>query len=301
MPSSRLAKLLENAREKIQSLADQQRTRNAALFLGGIAFLIGLILALKSEPHLVQDINWIPASLVLALGVPLTMLANSLEFKLSGASMQRRIPLRRALEISTIASAANLLPLPGGLATRVAALKSHGIAYRDGIAVNFLFMFLWVALAFSLTGGFVWAHEIWLASLFLGVGLLFGGASYIWAQRRSVPLAIYGMASLQRLAMLLIETLRIWLCLLALDIEAGLGQAAVFVIGGVVGSAAALVPAGLGIREGVSAGLAPFIGLSASAGFLATALNRVIGMLFLAPVAISISLAQHMRQQKGGG
>jgi uncharacterized membrane protein YbhN (UPF0104 family) len=50
------------------------------------------------------------------------------------------------------------------------------------------------------------------------------------------------------------------------------------------------VPGGFGLRELIAALLAPLVGLPASAGFAATAINRVIGIVVLAPVTAALAL-----------
>jgi uncharacterized membrane protein YbhN (UPF0104 family) len=67
------------------------------------------------------------------------------------------------------------------------------------------------------------------------------------------------------------------------------------VVGSVVGSAVSIVPAGLGIRELVSAGLAPVIGIEASAGFLSAAVSRVLEVVVLVPLALV--LARRLERQ----
>lgn len=277
---------------KVKDLSRRQGGQRIALLLGGAVFGGGLFLAVKNEPQLLQNLRWGPAVLVLVLGVPLTMLANAFEFKLAGASMQRSIPFFQALKISVVASAANMLPLPGGLATRVIALKSYEVSFKDGIAVNFLFAFVWVAIAFLFAGFCLLSFDIWWKWVFLVIGAAAGGGSLIWARSRDISLYIFGLLSLQRLFMVFLGAFRIWWCLLALGIGAGYWQAAIFVVGGVIGSAVSIIPAGLGVREGISAGLAPIVGLSVASGFLAVALNRMLGLLILAPGALSIGLWQ---------
>ena len=282
----------------IKDTSERQGFRRIALILGALGFAIGLTFAIKSQPNLLHNIRWGLACVVLAVGVPLAIVGNAFEFKLSGAFMHRNIPFPRALEISIIASAANMLPLPGGVATRVIALKSYKISYKDGITINFLFAFIWAAIALLFAGICLLPYEIWMKWIFLVVGLGTGFGSLVWAGKRNIPMKTYCLAVLQRLFMVFLGALRLWLCLLALGISAGFGQAAVFVVGSIVGSVVSVVPAGLGFREGVSAGLAPIVGLAAASGFLAAALNRLLGLLILFPSALSIGLFQYKSRKE---
>ncbi|NRD90096.1 hypothetical protein C8024_12460 [Sphingopyxis sp. BSNA05] len=85
--------------------------------------------------------------------------------------------------------------------------------------------------------------------------------------------------------LVLVDAFRLYLCLLALNVPAEFGQASVLTVSGFVGSSFSIVPAGLGIREGVSALLGPLVGLTAAAAFLASAANRIIGLIVSAPIA----------------
>jgi len=281
---------------KIEALAKHQGFRRIALLIGGAGFGLGLILAIRSQPDLLHNIRWGPAILVIVLGVPSNMLANAFEFMLHGASMGRKIPFFSAVEISIISSAANMLPMPGGLATRVIALKSYNVQYRDGIAVNFLFAFIWIAVIFTFVGLCLLPYDIWFKWFFLSIGLITGIISIVWAKKREISFHIFTLAALQRLIMAFLGALKLWWCLLALGVSAEFGQAAVLVISGIIGSAMSIMPAGLGIREGVSAGLATIVGLSAASGFLAAAVNRILSLLILTPSAIIIGLMQDTKR-----
>lgn len=61
----------------------------------------------------------------------------------------------------------------------------------------------------------------------------------------------------------------------------------------VIGSAFFIVPAILGIREAVAAALlAPIVGLAASSVFLATSINRLVGLAITDPVAAYLAFLQ---------
>lgn len=110
--------------------------------------------------------------------------------------------------------------------------------------------------------------------------------------QRGARLKIVVWALIQRITLVSLDGLRLLWCLKALGVSAVFSQAAAFVVGGVIGSAVSIVPAGLGIREGVSAGLAPLVGLVAASGFMAAALNRILALSILAPVAFILGLTR---------
>ena len=101
----------------------------------------------------------------------------------------------------------------------------------------------------------------------------------------SIQIVKYIKLLFLKCAMVLVDAIRIYWCFMALDITVDFSQASTFVISGVLGSAVSIVPAGLGVREYVSAGIAPIIGIAASAGFLTATLNRVVGLCGILPLA----------------
>ncbi len=91
-------------------------------------------------------------------------------------------------------------------------------------------------------------------------------------------------------ALVLMDALRIFTCFLILGLDGTFGQASVLTVSSVLGAAVSIVPAGLGIREGAAALLAPFVALAAASAYLSTSLNRVIGLAIMAPVALFLGL-----------
>ena len=90
--------------------------------------------------------------------------------------------------------------------------------------------------------------------------------------------------------MVFIESVGLYLCFNAMGVIADFSQVSGLAVASVLGSAVSIVPAGLGVREGVSAALSPIVGLSAALGFMATFMNRLIGMSVIVPVATYLTL-----------
>lgn len=248
-------------------------------------------MAIKSQPQLLHDLRWGPAVLILVAGVPLTLIANAFEFILIGASANHRIPFMKAFEISIIASAANMLPLPGGAITRVAWLKNAGVDIKRSAIITFLYALLWLGISFFLSGiCIVSTGNDLIAGTFIFFGICVVVSCVYTMIKYNVKHAIIWGAIFQRTAITAIEAFRIWLCFKAIGADISFIQAGIFLISGVLGSAVSIVPAGLGIREGVSALLAPIAGIHAGTGFLAAAANRIFALFLLAPLAIIMGL-----------
>jgi hypothetical protein len=91
------------------------------------------------------------------------------------------------------------------------------------------------------------------------------------------------------LAGIVVVVLRFIWAFAALGIVLSAADAAVFSVAGVAGSAASIVPAGLGVNESVAALLAPLASVPPAAAYLAATLNRAVALpvLMLATCVIA--------------
>ena len=255
-----------------------------ALFIGGIALSIHL------QPDIFSNLDWRPLVVLMAFAVPINIFLNALEFRLSARLINRSVGFGNALEITVIGSAANMLPLPGAALTRLVGLKAAGGSYREGAAVTGLIALLWLGVALTVAGAAIaLLDDDLLGSLFIAAGIIvmFAALAAMVKISRDWPLSF--LTATVKVLFVALDATRLYLCLIGLGIDANYLQASAFVVASVVGSAVSIVPAGLGIREAASAALAPVVGLAASVGFLATALNHLLGMLVLLPLAFGLA------------
>lgn len=267
----------------------------AVLFL-----VVGVALALDRNPEVLNNLDWRPALLLVLVAVPATMALNAYEFVLTGRLVGREIGVPAAVEVTIIGAAANLLPLPGATLVRVAALKAAGAGYGEGTKVTLLVAGLWAGVAFLFAGAWMLRLGVGaIAAAFVVAGFLvwLGCLGYGVRQSRGVGLPV--ALSLAKLAMVTVEAARMFLCLGALGLAVKFGQAAALAVAGVVGNAVSVVPAGLGVREAVSAGLGPLVGLGAGVAFLAATLNRLFGLITVVPFAVALLLVRRVRTEGG--
>jgi len=69
----------------------------------------------------------------------------------------------------------------------------------------------------------------------------------------------------------------------------------IFTAAGTIGNAATIVPAGLGITEGIASALALLMGVSPAAAFLVVAVNRLIGLCVAGIVVLHLAVARRKR------
>lgn len=228
--------------------------------------------------------------IVLAALLPATALANTVRFRLTAQALGTSCSFANAVSISTLSTAANMLPVPGGIIVRVANLKGH--SDRLGGAVS----------ATLLTGALSASVTIFLAAaaylMFRGTSLaagLFGGAVVILGMSlvlclNGVLRAFLGKLVLTEVLAALLDTARIAVCFGMIGSSITLLQAMIFTSASVVGSAVSFVPAGLGVREITSAAIAVHLSMVASATFLAVGLNRLFGLAFFMLLSLPIIL-----------
>jgi uncharacterized membrane protein YbhN (UPF0104 family) len=265
------------------------RIQRIALVIAGTFFTIGLVASLLAKPNLLRALSWQPLVLLLTLGVPATVALNTTEVILTAAMAGSRLPVRVSLRVAIISGAANMLPLPGGPLVRIAAVKSAGASYGESTAATFAIALIWLGTAFGYAGAWIVAKVPILGLSFLmgGVSALIAGLlTAVWLSKGwRMPL----MAFTLKLALTVVDAARLWVCLSALGAVADFAQASTLAAAAVTGSAVSIVPAGLGVREGVSAVLAPFVGLSSAVGFLAVAINRLAGLTILLPITLVLA------------
>lgn len=268
------------------SIFENSRVRQTAILLAVVLFFGGLALALAARPELFRDVDLSVWVLVLAC-VPLTVLLNSCQFWLTACLLRVPMPPARAVLVTLLSTAANMLPLPGGSVVRIAALKSVDNSYRQGTTVTLLGAGNWLGVALVLAAG---------ALLALGFRLLGAGAFMVGLSAIAVAVAglrvvhkagvawLLAYATVQS-AMVAIGTLRLWLCFRALGEPVQALEAVVLTLATVIAAAVGVAPAGLGVTEGTAAGIATAIGIAASVAFVAAALDRISGLAVVGPLA----------------
>ncbi|MFC2966797.1 hypothetical protein [Acidimangrovimonas pyrenivorans] len=254
--------------------------------LAALALLaLGTWAALTRTPLDPAQMRLAPLLWLVALALPATITLNATEMELSARLIGARFGVGRALRLTIFASAANMLPLPGAAMVRLAGLSAAGGSLKSGGAVTLMIALMWLGVAFAASGLFLLAPAPGFGAPALALGLGLTALALVWARRVSGGWAGgLGIAAV-KLALVAVSVLRIKLCLAALGVPASLPQVSVFAVAGVLGSAISVVPAGLGVREAVSAALAPIVRLPAGAAFLATALDRLLGMAVMLMLA----------------
>lgn len=240
-----------------------------AIFAGGAALSIDR-LALKPS-----DIVLAPLVL-LALGVvPAAIAYSSINMMLMGKAVGAPIGFVEGLRISVFAQVAELLPIPGGAIVRTAALMNRGAGTLRSTGVVLAFALLWVSVA-AVGGGLALLDTGIAGQGLLVVGLAGSIGICAWLTNRfgwRIALPALGL----RLFGIALVSVRTVLAFAAIGLALGWSDSLAFAFGIILGSAASIVPAGLGIGEGISALLAVPLSVAPEAAFLAVGLARLVG------------------------
>ncbi len=258
----------------------------------------GLIAALRQEPQVLTDVDWRFISLVIAVTVPVMIFLNAIEFMLTGRIVGQAVSFGRALEVTVIGTAANMLPLPGSALVRMVSLKAGGAGYKGAASAVLLVFVIWLGLAATYSGAAIWYSSPGIT----GPAILLAGV-IIMVTTMTVALLLHAhvrscfLVLPVKLGLIAIDAVQLLLCLSALGFAATFAQASALTLSGVVGHAVSIVPAGLGVREVVAAALSPLVGLAMTFGFLAATLGRVLTILTVVPFAVVLGIRARAQAQ----
>lgn len=269
------------------------RVRRWAMVLSAVLFVAGLAISIRARPDLVDGIHW-PYLLLGVLAVQVSTFIGAQGFLLTAWLVRSPIRLRQAMEVTVLGSAANLLPLPGAVMVRIAALKSAGTRLRLGTGVTLISGTL-LSGAAALTAGAVLIRQdpgpAGLIVLIIGAVTAIAGflACLRVSGRPLVSLAMVG----HKFVRLGFSALQLWLAFAALGEVATVAQCLMLSVANVIASAVAVAPGGLGVREVAAATLAPLVGMSPANAFVAASLNRLV--VFAGAVPLSLWFARRPR------
>jgi uncharacterized membrane protein YbhN (UPF0104 family) len=258
-----------------------------------IAFVSGLTLvtvvaalgwrALDDQP---DSLDVVPL-LILAGSAIITLRIVAAELQLIGHGLGVTVPPAQAVRITVIGTVFNLLPLPGAAATRMIALSRLGASKRSIARALLAATAVWIGAAFILAGIGIGANHGWLgvmAALIGVVGLLVGAATLHRAgfDARSV-LMLVGL----EVALTIVGIIRLWLALRSVEVSSSLLEAGGLAVAAPASAAVGFMPGGLGIREGLAAGLGSLSGVGAAEASIAAVIDRCIGLIMLVPMYLA--------------
>lgn len=289
----RVTRLIESIAQKASGFPPD-RWRTPLLLIAALLFVGGAVTTATRVDLAWSELRWPWLVAATVFGTPAAITVNAMEFQLSGRAIGARIAFPRALGVSITATAANQLPVPGGALVRVQALRQAGHRYRHAVGSTMAIAFAWVAVALLLAGAVVTASGHPSSGALLAAAgippaifmLLIAWRAFPAGGRPRLIVKVLGVEVLSVLA----DALRLHMVLLGMNQDVGFATPLLIALAGVIAAVAGIFPSGLGMREALAAALVPLAGVSASIGFLAAAVSRVLGLTLLAPVTVAVAL-----------
>lgn len=262
------------------------------LVLALIGFAAGCAFSLQNLEISPSAIDRNALLAIVLLLIPASIAYGAINLMLMGHAAKVRIGFASAVKISVFSNVAEILPLPGGAIVRAAALIKAGSSKTHSGELVIAFSLLWICTA-GAGAGLALIDLGWPAFAVLGASL--AGALSIcgWLTWRFGFMIAATAAALRILGVGLVA-MRLMLAFLAIGVGVTWLNSAIFAFATILGSAASIVPAGLGISEGLSSLVAHPAGVLPAAAFLATALNRLLGLAVNIAVA-AVYLLQERR------
>ena len=267
--------------------------RRLALVLSAVIFVVATIVAIRTLPPIDGDIRWGFFVAVGLIGAPARTWVTGAEFGALAHLTGHAVGQIERLRVALVGIAANLLPIPGSVLVRAQVLRRRGATLRSIGWATAVTGAMWVGTTALVAGVLLGAlSEQRLLGTVLasaGAGLCAGVVATILrrralAARRRHALSLFVVEVL----FIAIGGFRLWGIMIGLGYDVGIEQATALTIAGVVTTAVGFAPGGWGVRELTAAAISPLVGLPASVGLLAAALNRLIEMVVLAPVTVGM-------------
>lgn len=282
----RAAKSLMGAARALHERA--RRWRRTILVLAALGFAGGFFWSLSALSISWRDIELAPMLLLAAVIVPLSLAYSAINMQLMGRAIGSRIGFWSGLRTSAYAQVAELLPIPGGAIVRTAALMKEGGRTAESAGLVLAFALLWIACA-GVGAGIALASLGLAATILLGVGAIMVVAIVTWLTNQyGLHIAVAALAL--RVIGIALVTARVVTAFAILGLAIGAVDALAYAFAIILGSAASIVPAGLGVGEALSALIAQPTQFAPAAAFLAVAISRMIGIAVNMLVAAAASL-----------
>jgi hypothetical protein len=270
----------------------------------GAVFLAAFVPAVTRFRHLHVRADPILLVVVLVVFPPLIVAVNAAEFTVVARVAGHRAPLREAVAVSIGGTIANLLPIPGSIVVRSAALTSAGRGVRPTLQAVATVGGAWVGLTAAVVGVAAAFRNgpagaaLLLVGLALAVTCLLLLSHQIDDRRlaRRLAAAVVGVEG----ATVALDTVRLWLVLHAIGVHGTILDATALNAASVLTVAAGIFPAGLGLREALSAAFGAASGLPAAVSVTAAVVDRFVVMAGLGILSVALGAWTGTRRGRAG-
>lgn len=276
--------------EWLVAKSKQPKVQRLALVAASCFFCIALYWAVSERPLTWDMVLSGQLYILLFALIPGMIVLNGLELKYASSLIGVTVRYLKALKISVVASAANMLPLPGGPLVRIGSVVSEGKGVKKGFLSVIVPAFFWLGLSLlaaaaagAIVGQTLIAITMLLAGLLaLATGWRLGGRQGTSKQTKAILMIVkaVGVAA---------EVLAMKFAFELIGVEVGLSQVIFISASSAIAAVTMIFPAGLGIREALAAGLGVAVGVPVAASILAASIVRLASIAVLVPTGLVLS------------
>ncbi len=260
------------------------------LLVAVVLFVVASAVGLANMPTVETSVRWPVLLLLPLLGVPATVATNAWEYRVTAGLLGHRVPVGDAARVSVLSTAANLLPIPGAVLVRSRALRQRGTGMTSALSVTTAMGIAWVGVSAVMAGGLqLVVGEPGFGAVVLAAGVVVSALAALMASRtRGVVLRRSDVVTvaLVEVVAVLVAAARLQIALWGLGYAPEVSQSLALSLASALGSAVGFLPAGLGVREVLAAGIGPLVGLPAAVSLVATAVDRVLGLVVLSAISL---------------
>jgi hypothetical protein len=260
--------------------ASKPRVQRTGTGVALLVFAAGIVYAWL---HAEIDPGSVRAAPLVAIAILSVVSAyvSGLQVQIIARAGGRRIGFSRALRLVVYGSLSSVLPVSSGTLVRAGAFVVWGIPIGRTANLLMIDALVWLAFGLLCTG---LAMAVVVGSVVAAIPLAAAAltaAGWIFMSRRLFDPRGQAWLATTRAAGVVIDVLRLFAGLAALQVPASIMQAGALAAAPPVASLFFMLPSGLGVVEGVTAGLAATVSLSAAGAFLAAGLVRILGLMTL--------------------
>lgn len=293
--SERPASFVEHLGQ-IQEILSRRWLRNVALVAGLILFVGLTTMAIGDFPG---DRSSLDFYMLGAAG--LVTCATALLLAAELGEMARLlgdyVPFRSLIGVALVASAANLLPLPGSLAVRTGYLavrsQSSKQAFLASVVTTGMRFVISCVLLLAIIEGW------WTTSALGAAAVTISGVTFAIARRLNQSQWVSALVRIAvvEIALLATAATQLWFIIRGLGSAASASGVIALTAVGSLSATIAVLPAGLGVREALFRLVAPIVAIGTTVSVLASAVERLLWTAFLATASLIRLLAGLGRQR----
>ena len=303
---------MQGAREKLEAALRRvtaarkgsPRARRVSLGAAFAVFIGATAIAVRALPPIPAHDRHPSLLVLVALCSVASVFVTGAEYALSAQSLGRRIGIREASRVCVLASAANLLPIPGAALIKTRALQRGGARLVAAASLTIAIGLVWLGVGAAFAGALLvtTAHRATLGVILAAAGaaVILVGVLLYWGQKTELTTLGWLFRTFAiEIASVGLTALRFFLVLRAIGFKTSIAQGATLAATAIVSNAAGIFPGGLGLREVLSAAIGPAVGLSRAEATVGSAVERIVSLLVLMVIALAILFANRAKNDRG--